>query len=741
MSDDNRAIMMDCPIGGTDVSFERMTGTETLGRPFEFDVDMVSAKGDLSIGDALGKPLTVSLTMGTNGARYFNGIVARFALTGWLGSKYRYRAKIFPWLWMLTRTSNSRVFHAQTVPQILATIFGDHGFSGVVDASGLNAHMSDFQAHEYLVQYNETDFNFVSRLMELEGIYYFFKHEAGKHTMILSTGTVGSDQTVAGYESIPYFVGDAGGAESQGHEHVSDLSVGVQIQPRQVILKDFNYMNAAATLIGNSPVAPSVLNPDFEMFQYPGLYVDPNALTTQATLRLQQEQLGARTLRGVANARGVTPGKVFKLTDHPAQALNVQYLVTGASYELAANQQESGATGTPRDFGCVFEAIDVAVAYRTPPVTPKPRVEGPQTAIVVGPDGPVVKSGADEIFTDTQARVKVLFHWVRPEMYQDAQNQPLPWDKKSSCWVRVSQTWAGAGWGAVHTPRIGQEVIIDFLEGDPDRPIITGRVYNNTQTPPYVNAVPNVPQSNTASGIRSRSTPQGSGSNYNEIRFEDKKGSEELHVQAEKNHTTTVKANRSASVGGNDGVSVAGNRSVGVKGGMAVSVGTAANPAPTLAAGKYFLHASDTIEVDAPTHIQFKVGDSLVLIEPGKITLTSGGKATIVLDANVLAQSKDGAKIVLDPNVLAQSKDGAKIVLDPNVLAQSKDVSKIVLDKNATTTASTGASVTLDANVTDHGQQIQLNGDSEVKVHGGGSIIDAVAAGVTVTGTQIKLNS
>src|SRR6202012_1571206 len=140
------------------------------------------------------------------------------------------------------------------------TIFNDHGFSGVVDASGLNPHMSDFKAHEYLVQYNETDFNFVRRLMELEGIYYFFKHEAGKHTLILSTGTVGTDQTVAGYESIPYFVGDAGGAESQGHEHVSDLSVGLQIEPRQVVLKGFDYMNAGSTLIGNSPAPASVLD-------------------------------------------------------------------------------------------------------------------------------------------------------------------------------------------------------------------------------------------------------------------------------------------------------------------------------------------------------------------------------------------------------------------------------------------------------------------------------------------------
>ncbi|HVZ85920.1 MAG TPA: type VI secretion system tip protein TssI/VgrG [Polyangia bacterium] len=739
MSDGDRAILMASPIGGNDVAFERMTGTETLGRPFEFDVDMVSANGDLSLADALGKPLTVALSMGTLGARYFNGIVVGFALTGWIGSQYRYRARLCPWLWLLTRTSNSRVFHNQTVPQILSTIFDDHGFSGLVDASGLNAHMSDFKPHEYLVQYNESDFNFVSRLMELEGIYYAFKHEADKHTLVLSTGTVAADQTVPGYATIPYFVGDAGSAESQGHEHVSAWSVGVQIEPRQVVLRDFNYMTAGAPVVGTSPAPASPLGSTFETFQYPGLYLNSDDLAAHATLRLQQEQMGAKVLRGTANARGITPGKVFKLTDHPAQTQNAQYLVIGASYDLEANAQGSGATGTPRDFGCMFDAIEVARVYRTPPATTKPRVEGPQTAIVVGQDGPVAKSGADEIFTDTQARVKVLFHWVRPERYQDAQGKPLPWSDKSSCWVRVSQTWAGNGWGALHPPRIGQEVIIDFLEGDPDRPIITGRVYNNTQIPPYANAVPGAPQSNTASGIRSRSTPQGSQSNYNEIRFEDKKGSEELHVQAEKDHSTTVKNNRSASVGGSDTVTVGGDRTEKVHGSLSITVdGKGKAPHSNLeVTGKHHVHATDTIEMEAETHIQFKVGGSVVLIEPKKITLTAGDGAEIVLDPNVLAHSKKNSKVVLDENALMQSSDGSRVLLDPHALMQSKAGPQVLLTDNALLQAD-GKVVTVD------GKTVQVTGATEASMVGGGAgggSVDATAAGVAVTGTQIKLNS
>jgi type VI secretion system secreted protein VgrG len=316
--------------------------------------------------------------------------------------------------------------------------------------------------------------------------------------------------------------------------------------------------------------------------------------------------------------------------------------------------------------------------------------------------------------------VRIQFHWDREGKSDDT----------STCWVRVAQMWAGARWGSMYIPRIGHEVIVQFLGGDPDRPIITGSVYNNSNMPPYT-----LPDNKTQSGIKSRSTLGGGANNFNEIRFEDKKGSEELFMQAEKNKTVKVKNDRSATIGANDSISVGGDRSVHVTGNLAVTVdggGKSPNHSSHSVTGKYNLHASDTIEGDAPTHIKLTCGGSSILIEPDKITLMAGGQAVVVLDANVLVQSSAGSAIVLDANAFTKASGGGTVLLDANVLAQSKAVSQLLLDGNSTLTSK--------ADVKVGGANVELSGDQKVAANGGGAELELSAAGANLSGSKVGVS-
>jgi type VI secretion system secreted protein VgrG len=364
-------------------------------------------------------------------------------------------------------------------------------------------------------------------------------------------------------------------------------------------------------------------------------------------------------------------------------------------------------------FKATYTLLDSQSRFRPARTKRKPRIEGPQTAIVVGPS-------ADEIYTDKFGRVKVQFDWDRLGKR----------DEKSSIWIRVSQVWAGKQWGAMHIPRIGHEVIVAFLDGDPDRPIITGRVYNTDNMPPYA-----LPDNKTQSGIKSRSSKSGSADNFNEIRFEDLKGKEELHIQAEKDMSTLVKHNESLSVGGDRSVSVTGNQSVTITG-----KGKSPIHSTTKVTGKYDLDVSDTIHIKAPTSITLECPGSKIEMLPGKITITAGGGATIVLDANALVQSSAGAKVLLDSNALAQSVPGAKLLLDGNVLAQSVAGSKVALDANAMVEGVAKATVSgsAEATLTAGGGTVKT---SPSGVDASGPMINVTGSGmVSISGAMVKVN-
>jgi type VI secretion system secreted protein VgrG len=425
------------------------------------------------------------------------------------------------------------------VPEIIKQIFQDSGFADFEESLS-----GEYAKRDYVVQYPETTFNFVSRLMEEVGIYYYFRHTADAHTLVLAD-SISALEPSPDCGELPYYPPDQQRATHV--DHVNRWLLTQRVTSGSVTLRDYDFERPGANLTAQITSPKDHAAADGEIYDYPGGYNVRDDGQTQSRVRLEWTQESFEHAVGHANARGLSTGALVELTGHPRDDQNREYLVTWTASSLIGHDTRSGSEDGPT-FTCQFGAIDSGVPFRTSPKARKPLVEGPQTAIVVG------KSG-EEIWTDKYGRVKVQFHWDRKGTS----------DENSSCWVRVAQVWAGTNWGAMHIPRIGQEVIVDFLEGDPDQPIITGRVYNGSNMPPYA-----LPGNQTQSGIKSRSTKGGAAPNANEIRFEDRKGSEEFYIQAEKdlnslvknNETATVNVNRTRQVGGNDALTVGKNQTI-----------------------------------------------------------------------------------------------------------------------------------------------------------------------------------
>jgi type VI secretion system secreted protein VgrG len=513
-----RPVQVSSPLAPDVLMFRRMTGREALGRAYCYEVELLSKHDHIELNDVLGKPMAVRLEVAKDSFRYFSGLVSHFSHAGGHGRHALYRATIRPWLWFLTRTTDCRIFQNAKVPDIIKEMFREHGFSDFEDAL-----RGDYREWQYLVQYRETNFNFLTRIMEMEGIYFFFRHEEGASKLVMADGYT-AHRPFPGYAEIPYFPPDHHALRER--DYIDTVAVCHHVQPGAVVLHNFDFERPKADLLTKLAAPKDHECAEHEVFDYPGQYVESDHGESCARTRLEAMHALHAQVEGQGSAQGIAPGSLFRLTGYPRDQENREYLVVSAEYALANPAYESGGAGKGPLFRCSFTAIDSQTAYRAPATTPKPFVRGPQTAVVVGPKG-------EEIWTDKYGRVKVQFHWDRRGKA----------DEKSSCWVRVSQLWAGSKWGGIHLPRIGQEVIVDFLEGDPDQPIITGRVYNASHMPPYA-----LPANATQSGIRTHSSKGAGPDNCNEIRFEDKKGAELLYIQAEKDQETLVKHKQKISV-------------------------------------------------------------------------------------------------------------------------------------------------------------------------------------------------
>ena len=513
-------------------AFRSMHLGEALSEAFRYEIELLSDDPQQDPKAILGQSLTVCHDLGETGTRYFNGYVTEFSSRGASGQFFLYGLVLRPWLWLLSRTSNCRVFQKLTVPDIVKQIFRLHGFSDFSESL-----TSSYDPREYVVQYRETDEHFVSRLLEEEGIYFFFQHEAGKHTLVLCDSPSAHDPT-AFYETLPYFPPSAGRQEHV--DHINGWQIKHEVEPGGYVVKDFDFEKPKAPLLSTKSLDPGHDQGSFEMFDFPGGHTKDPAGDIKANIRLEEVRATWFRAHGEGTAPGLSVGALFTLSEFPIEEHNHDYLVVSLSATLRTHALESGDNNPGDLYQCRFVAIDSNQQYRPPRLTVKPTVQGIQSAIVVGKAG-------EEIWTDEYGRVKIKFHWDRyvPDEEENA-----------SCWVRVAQLWAGTGFGAIHIPRIGQEVLVEFLEGDPDRPVVVGRVYNFDNMPPYT-----LPQNQTQSGIKSRSTKGGQDDNFNEIRFEDKKGEEELYIHAEKTQTTKVEGSQSVTVDGSRSVSVGGDQS------------------------------------------------------------------------------------------------------------------------------------------------------------------------------------
>ncbi len=518
-----------CPLAASDLLFQAMSARQGFSMLEEMDVELLSPRSDIPAEKLLGQPASVDVLLRNGEKRHFNGLVTRFGIGRAQGRFYGYQATLRPWLWFLTRRANCRIFQDMTVVEIVEQIFADHEAIAAFEFHLLR----NYRKRVYCVQYRETDFNFIARLLEDEGIYWYFEHGEGSHKLMLVDDT-GGMVLAPGCDELPFLANV--GQNAPDIEYVNQWSFAREVRSGQVTLTSYDFERPGVTLeVSASYERPHELA-QLEQFDFQGDYNVRDDGLQLAGNRIDEIQAAHETLSGSCNAHGLTVGSLFKLSNHPRPDQNADYVCIRAaiSDEISGHEAGQPAGG---EFRCLFEAMPVGQIYRPQRRTAKPFVQGPQTAVVTGPAG-------DEIFTDKYGRVKVRFHWDRGD---DKGNE------KSSCWVRVSSPWAGKSFGFMQVPRIGQEVVVDFLEGDPDQPLITGRVYNADQMPPW-----ELPANATQSGVLTRSSKGGAYANSNALRFEDRKGSEQVWIHAEKDMSTSVENDESRTIG-HDQTSIVNN--------------------------------------------------------------------------------------------------------------------------------------------------------------------------------------
>ena len=596
-----REMEISTPLDPDVVLFHRMKVREELGRLSRFHVDLLSRE-EIGLNDLLGRPVSIKLALTNDRAREFNGYVTRFSRQGTHGRYKRYRATVSPWLWFLTRTSDCRTFLDMTIRQIVDKVFSEH------DAEHRWKLVGDYSPIPYCVQYRETDFNFVSRLLEREGIYYYFDYAEERQTMVLTDSYAGHD-VFPGYAQLQF----AGGrANPGGLEEVSTWTVSRQVQPGAYAQNDYDPERPHSNLSTRATALHGHQRDGYERFDYPGGYAQVRDGERYASVRIEEFSSRFETISAASNAKGLAVGRLLKLAGHPSAEQNREYLVTAATYQLEFSDYEGFPDQRDPQYRCRFAALSTEHQFRPRRHTPRPSINGVQTAFVVGPVG-------EEIETDALGRIRIQFHWDRYGLS----------DEHSSCWVRVSQFWAGHHFGALFLPRGGQEVIVDFVDGDPDRPIVVGRVYNGSHKPPY-----ELPAHKTQSGIKTRSTPDGAPTECNEIRFEDRAGHEELFMQAQRTMKIRVKASESHRVGGSRSVAVGGSQSTTINQDHTVKV----------VEGAYDIHVPKArfhvmgkhIWQTATEHFYASVAQSHVELKSESISINTIGKITADVCGNAI---------------------------------------------------------------------------------------------------------
>lgn len=507
------------PISDTSLELLSLTGHEELSRPFEYTVVLRSTVMSQDFSAVLGQPITVTLTDAAGTAQYIRGVVTEFSHNADYGTRDTiYTATLRPTFWLLSLRSDYKIFQKKSVTDIIKAVFSDAGFTDFKDST-----TGTYTAQDFIVQYGETAMDFVSRLMEQAGIFYFFEHTSSAVTLVMADDA-SAYADIPGTTTIPF----AARVVSSEDEAVLLGTVEQRIVPTSYKLNDYNFTTPAAALTSNSSGATT-----YQLYEYPGKYLVKGDGDSLASVRIAEQDAMTKTFRGRSIVTSFHSGHKFTMSGHPRADANAAWMIQAMDIHIADG-----------NYSNQFTAIPATVVYRPPRLTPRPTIKGTQTATVTG------KSG-EEIWTDQYGRVTVHFHW-------DTAGQS---DETSSCFIRVAQLWAGKSWGALFTPRVGDEVVVAFVDGDPDQPIVIGSVYNATQTMPYT-----LPADQTKSTIKTNSSK--GGTTFNELRFEDKKDSEEVFLQAQKDlNISVLTGNSSFTVAkGNETHSTKGTRTYTVEG-------------------------------------------------------------------------------------------------------------------------------------------------------------------------------
>ncbi len=594
---DKTYISISTPLGANKLLLRSFAGEERISELFHFSLRMQSETLDLDFTQIVGKSATISVLLTDGSTRYINGIVSRFVQAGADQRFATYHAEMVPWLWMCDLTANCQIFQNKSTPDIVKQVFSDLGFTDFKDSL-----TGTYDPREYCVQYNETAFAFVSRLMEDEGIYYYFEHADGKHTLVLADDSV-SSTAVPGAATVAY--GTYTNWEQQNLVTRCDLEQ--RVISGKFALDDFNFETPSTDLLSSVDSTVATDGAKRRIYEYPGGFIATAKGESRAKLRIEACEQPAKILRGDSRCRAFLPGYKFTLEKHYRADANADYVLAAISH--SANWD---------DYTNSFEAFPAAVPYRPARSTRKPFIPSTQTALVVG------KSG-EEIWTDQYGRIKVQFHWD-----QLGKN-----DENSSCWIRVAHGWAGKSWGQMFLPRIGQEVVVSFLEGDPDRPLITGSVYNAEQTVPYA-----LPGEQTKSTVKSSSSKGGSG--FNELRLEDKAGSEEVYFHAQKDHNLVIENDRTKQVKHDETNTITNNRTTTVSEGNESLTVSKGNRTVKVDTGNESHEVKGTRSVKVTGDETHDDEAKFTHTVKGDYALTINGKLTITVDGDITIKSAKG---------------------------------------------------------------------------------------------------
>jgi type VI secretion system secreted protein VgrG len=750
-----------------ELMFWRVVGHEALSRPSFYELAVLSKNEKIAAEDILGHAFDVGIEFldADDGRheRHCQGHAVRFMRAEQVGRYFEYRIRLCSWFWLLTRRTNSRILQDKPVLDVIDAVFEDspiRGFKKTRSDSVIGAH----KARRYCVQHQESDYRFVSRLLEDEGIYYWFDAHDAPGTMHLSDASDVAHDKLPASDTLRYI---ASGVSEARHNEITRWISARQLDTGKFDSRDsdFKAIRKLLEASGGEPDAHELA--DLEAFEFAGGYFSGDDADGKAKVR--GEELGARRQRhwALTSWPDVTVGKTFTFKDDPDQTRDGDYLIAGCTFvashpgyesvETTPARSESVAAllhealagdavnadtrdvleelvrstpvlraGTPGASAFLLTVLPLDVPFRPPRLTPRMAMPGPQSAIVVGPKG-------EEIYADDFGRVKVHFHWDR---YDGS-------DEKSTCWVRVSQPWAGKGWGGYFIPRIGQEVIVDFLNGDPDRPIIVGRVYNDDQPKPF--------DSHTQSGFRTRSTPKGSASNCNEFRFDDKKGSEQVYLHAEKNQdisvendethsvghdrtktidhdeTTHVKHDRTETVDNNETITIGVNRTEEVGSNEDIAIGVnrtekvGANETITIGANRS-ISVNETISVGAAQEITVgamqavTVGASQTVNVGANQSTSVGSNRSVDVGSNLSTSiGKNESRSVGEGRTASVGKDDA-LTVGKNLVISAGDSVSI-------TTGSASITMKKDGTIVIKGKDITVEGSGKINVKASSDIV------------------